>query len=390
MTKIRKSFLTKAVSLLLILVMMISIMPFAEISVSAKTSADFSISDNGIAFICAREGFHSNCYKDNTQSSIGYGTKCTGSSVQPHTSGSHSITRERALAEMKSQVDSTYSPRVRCQTTGITMNQTQFDALVSLCYNTGGGTTIISNSPLVKYLRGSYSESQARTAYSCYYVKSGGTTLQGLINRRNAEADLFFSGSSPDPVDFEIDTRYPTPITAYPAANSGKITVYNNSLTAYSQSTRFIAWDDKCTINAIYTNGYCNVTYPSGNSTHTEFVKTSDFIPNGVTPYSWHSNENKNTFIRSDLNSLFGSISSSDYCTIVGKNGNTIQIIYPLDAGGFKLGWVDATVVPASDFPTPMIDTLHHPVTSTHTLPSIRWATLMVKCFLMIDALLLL
>ena len=341
------------ISMIFCFSLILSLFTLLPIDSTALTSTDLSISDNGIAFICAREGFHSTCYKDNTQSSIGYGTKCTGSSVQPHASGSHSITRERAMADMKSQIDASYAPRVRNQTTGITMNQNQFDALVSLCYNTGGGTSIISNSPLVKYLRGSYSESQARSEYSNYYVKSGGSVLQGLINRRNAEADLFFSGSIPD--QFDIDERYPAPITAYPSATSGKITVYNQSLTAYSQSTRYISWNDLCTINAIYTNGYCSVTYPTSTGTNTEYARTSDFIPNGVSPYGWHPDGKMNTYVRSDMSTIFGSISSADNCTVVGKVGNKLQVIYPLNSGGYKLGWVDAAVPPPSDFPTPMI-----------------------------------
>lgn len=171
----------------------------AYIPVSALTSADLSISQNGIEFICSLEGFHSTCYVDSTQSSIGYGTKCTGSSVQPHTAGSHSITREQAMSDMKSQIESTYSPRVRTQTSGITMNQNQFDALVSLCYNCGGGTSRISNSPLVKYLKGELTESEARSQYSSYIVTSGGSVLQGLINRRNKEADLFFTPDATEP-----------------------------------------------------------------------------------------------------------------------------------------------------------------------------------------------
>ena len=74
---------------------------FPNMSVSTSgfaTSADFSISQNGIEFICAREGFHATCYSDDSQSSIGYGTKCTGSSIQPHVSGSHTITKEAAMA----------------------------------------------------------------------------------------------------------------------------------------------------------------------------------------------------------------------------------------------------------------------------------------------------
>ena len=73
------------------------------------------------------------------------------------------------------------------------MNQNQFDALVSLCYNCGGGTTLISNSPLVRYLKGQLTESQARSQYANYIVTAGGQKLQGLVNRRNAEANLFFS-----------------------------------------------------------------------------------------------------------------------------------------------------------------------------------------------------
>lgn len=183
---------------LIMMLMIVSYFPSSAFRVNAVTSADLSISDNGIQFICSLEGFHSTCYSDYSQSSIGYGTKCNGSSVQPHASGMHSITREQAMAAMKSEINSSYAPNVRRQTSGITMNQNQFDALVSLCYNCGGGTSLISNSPLVKYLRGELSESEARSRYSSYIVTAGGKVLQGLINRRNAEANLFFMDSTPD------------------------------------------------------------------------------------------------------------------------------------------------------------------------------------------------
>ena len=181
----------RIIAIFLALIMLVGAAPIIP-TVSATTSADLSISEDGIAFICAREGFSPTCYSDVSQSSIGYGTKCTGSSVQPHASGLHSITRDAAKAEMRSQINDRYAPRVRQQTTGIQMNQNQFDALVSLCYNTGGGTSIISNSPLVKYLKGILTEAEARSQYANYYVKSGGSVLQGLINRRKQEAELFF------------------------------------------------------------------------------------------------------------------------------------------------------------------------------------------------------
>lgn len=174
---------------------MISIVPLAEISVGAKTSADFSTSEDGINLICSLEGFHSKCYSDYAQSSIGYGTKCSGSSTQPHKSGSHSITKAKAMEALKKELKTAES-NVRKQTKGIQMNQKQFDALVSFCYNTGGGNNYISNSPLVKYLNGKLSEKEARSKYAEYYIKAGGNVLQGLINRRKKEAEYFFGGSN--------------------------------------------------------------------------------------------------------------------------------------------------------------------------------------------------
>ena len=169
---------------------------------SAPVSNDYHISAAGLSFICGMEGFHSSCYQDGTRSSIGYGTKCTGSAAQPHAAGLHTITREAAMNEMRLQIAADFEPRVKSQTAGLSMTQSQFDALVSLCYNCGGGTSMISNSPLVKYLKGMLTEAQARSEYSRYIVSAGGTVLQPLINRRNAEAELFFSDM---PVSYTLD-----------------------------------------------------------------------------------------------------------------------------------------------------------------------------------------
>lgn len=167
-------------------------LPTNSTASQSTTSENLNISENGLSFLCGLEGFHSTCYKDSTQSSIGYGTKCPYSNYI-HASGSHSITKEQAMAEMKSQINSRYAVTTRKQLSNTALTQNQFDALVSLCYNTGGGTSIISNSPLVKYLKGELTEEQARSQYSNYYVKSNGVKLQGLVNRRNKEADLFFT-----------------------------------------------------------------------------------------------------------------------------------------------------------------------------------------------------
>ena len=164
----------------------------------AATSADMTISQNGIDFIKEREGFSAKCYYDGAQSSIGYGTKC---GTKAHASGLHSITRADAETAMRNEINRSYIPNVRRQTSGLHMNQNQFDALVSFTYNTGGGTSMIKNSPLVKYLRGEMSQVEATSAFQNYVVTDSATgkVNSGLQNRRRLEAELFFSGVNPDP-----------------------------------------------------------------------------------------------------------------------------------------------------------------------------------------------
>lgn len=164
----------------------------------AATSADMTISQNGIDFIKEREGFSAKCYYDGAQSSIGYGTKC---GTKAHASGLHSITRADAETAMRNEIVSSYIPNVRRQTSGLQMNQNQFDALVSFTYNTGGGTSMIKNSPLVKYLRGEMSQAAAASAFESYAVTNSATGKvdSALKNRRRLEAKLFFSGANPNP-----------------------------------------------------------------------------------------------------------------------------------------------------------------------------------------------
>lgn len=164
----------------------------------AATSADMTISQNGIDFIKEREGFSAKCYYDGAQSSIGYGTKC---GTKAHASGLHSITRADAETAMRNEINRSYIPNVRRQTSGIEMNQNQFDALVSFTYNTGGGTSMIKNSPLVKYLRGEMSQAEATSAFQNYVVTNSATGKvdSGLQKRRRLEAELFFSGVNPNP-----------------------------------------------------------------------------------------------------------------------------------------------------------------------------------------------
>ena len=64
------------------------------------------------------------------------------------------------------------------------LKQNEFDALVSFTYNTGGSKTLFemvnSQNPLLK------------AWWISHYITGGGKQLKGLIERRKAEAKLYF------------------------------------------------------------------------------------------------------------------------------------------------------------------------------------------------------
>ena len=128
-----------------------------------------------------------------------------------------------------------------------------------------------------------------------YYYQTWDTFASKNIGMSMYHSTRYPSGNNPV-TTFTEDASYFTPATVYPAATSGTITVYNSDLTAYPKTDRNIGFNDECTINAFYTNGYCSVTYPTKSGSHTEYAKISDFIPNGVTPYSWSPSEVLSTY----------------------------------------------------------------------------------------------
>ena len=319
-------------------------------------AAGFSTSNSGIELIKSFEGCKLYAYKavqSETYYTIGYGHY--GSDVYE----GMTITQAQAEEMLKNDLKK-YEGYVNTflNNNGIVISQNQFDALVSFTYNLGNVWVSTPTFQLKTILCNgceNYSPTEITTAFT-NWNKSGGKVLEGLTRRRRAEAEMFINGmtnNDPDPV-WTKDNSYPVPFKAYPNNGSSKTTVYNNKLTAYNQNTRNIAPDDLCTISAVYTNGYCEVTYPTGSGTHTEYAKTSDFIPNSVERYNYKPSQELITYIRSDLLTTFGKVYITDNCTVVGKSGNLLHIIYPI-TNGYKLGWINPPeTIPPSEFPTPL------------------------------------
>ena len=147
--------------------------------------------ENGVAFIKAREGFRSTAYWDYSQYSIGYGTRCEANEYP------NGITQEQAdrllrekLKEFEAKLDA-FLEKNR-----LNVPDTQYDALISLTYNIG--STWMNGGRLASYLAsGSYTHNELASAMGiwCHVTDKSGTSIHdGLIARRILEIKLFLYG----------------------------------------------------------------------------------------------------------------------------------------------------------------------------------------------------
>ncbi|MGG7550866.1 lysozyme [Chryseobacterium arthrosphaerae] len=142
-------------------------------------------SQKGINLIISFEGFSAQPYLDSAGiPTIGYGNTYYPGGKKV-TMKDPAITREKGV-ELFSAVLPNYEKIVNAKVK-IPLTQNQFDALVSHTYNTGGSDGLFS---LINKKAG---EEEIRNWFTKKYITAGGKTLNGLIRRRKAEADLFFA-----------------------------------------------------------------------------------------------------------------------------------------------------------------------------------------------------
>jgi len=98
------------------------------------------------------------------------------------------ITKQQAF-EMFKEIANRFGKRVdELVTTELTQNQ--FNALVSFAYNVGTGN--FASSTLLKKVNKNPNDLTLKAEF-LRWNKAGGKVLNGLTNRRNEEADLYFS-----------------------------------------------------------------------------------------------------------------------------------------------------------------------------------------------------
>lgn len=129
-----------------------------------------------------------------------------------------------------------------------------------------------------------------------------------------------------------------TPIVMY-TRSTGRSNTYKSVNGAYSGYIDGAS--DKCSILALYDNGWCQVTYPTAKGNKTAYTLTSNFFIN--TDFNTSTitlGENKIVYRRSNLSQKLGTVYGTDNITIIGTDQGNTQILYPLTGGGYKCGWI--------------------------------------------------
>jgi len=140
-------------------------------------------SPEGIKFITKHEGVVLKVYKD----AVGYPTIGVGHLIKTGEKFT-TITLQQAydlLAKDLARFEAGILSQI-----SVSLNQHQFDSLVSFAFNVGLGN--LAKSTLKRRLNaGDYNVSNEFLKWN----KAGGRVLKGLVNRRNAEKKLWETGS---------------------------------------------------------------------------------------------------------------------------------------------------------------------------------------------------
>ena len=142
--------------------------------------------------------------------------------------------------------------------------------------------------------------------------------------------------------DYAIDYRFISvlPIKSY-LISKNRITTYKGINQPFNSVSYIDGNKDECIIEAVYTSGWVKVTYPIKNGIKTAYCYLSDFIDPlyAVNHYVARVKDKTTTYQRHDMLKSYGWVWIDQFIVVAEKN-NACQIIYPIDAGGWKMGWI--------------------------------------------------
>lgn len=241
---------------------------------TASAASAMTASKSCVDFVKKAEGFSEKPFYDYNQHTVGYGTKCPSDRYFDYlANGISKKEAEALLMDALAEVSQAINQNL-IQKYGLSLNQHQFDALVSFSFNIGTGW-MTYDSTLRDVLVRNGNDSDFVYAISLYCT-AGGKYSSGLITRRLCEANIYLNGIYSQKVG--DDFGY-----VYYEANGGSLTYRVQGYLCESNSVPIANASRK---GDVFLGWYTNVT---GGSQVTVLTKKLS----GKTLFArWESSEN--------------------------------------------------------------------------------------------------
>lgn len=297
----------RLICLLLAAAMLLGITP--AVSLHVKAESNLTTSDALITLLIGFEGFTGSCIVDNTQRSVGYGTRCDVCDpsmpdyLDPNRvcSAYNSVTpiSEEHAWQLKRNYLNYFESKVNgfANKHGLTFTQQQFDALISFTYNCGEGWMLESYDPEGNFRNAIISGDMGDfTVYAFgLWSKSGSTVSLGHVRRRLIEADLYINGNyATNTSNWPENLRY-----AYLDPNGGQSRYYYQTFDATTECpfrAEFTAVPKDSAGNDLIFAGW--FTEPEGG---VEVKNLSGVITNGMVLYA-HWKNSAGEIVATNLN----------------------------------------------------------------------------------------
>ena len=171
---------------------------FSLLPLPAAAADTFTVSNDCVDFIKAFEGFSKYPYYDNGHFTVGYGTTCPAGDYDRYRV--YGISEEEAIDLLKEHLDN-FEDRVNqfIQSYNLSLQQHQFDALVSFTYNVGYEWMYERTGLMYHAVLNGMTGNDFLFAITLW-SRSGENTVLGLVKRRLAEANLYLNGVYSDKV----------------------------------------------------------------------------------------------------------------------------------------------------------------------------------------------
>lgn len=165
---------------------------FSMFAMDASAASQMLASDKCVEIIQAIEGFQAIPYWDYAQWTVGFGTECPEEDLERYRAEGipvdeaqelfalHMLRHEKAVNKFIDKY-------------GLTLNQAQFDALISYTYNLGPNTLSKDSYTIVQAITSGATENELIYAFSIYCM-AGGEFQPGLMRRRLVEANMWLHG----------------------------------------------------------------------------------------------------------------------------------------------------------------------------------------------------